>query len=93
MRIEYDPEKSARNEAERQLPFDRAVDFEWNDAAIIADDRNDYPESRFVAVGYLDNRLHVLCFTPVENGIRIISFRKANAREAKKYGKTITIDR
>jgi len=93
MRIEYDLDKSARNEAERQLPFDRAVDFEWSDAVIIADDRNDYPESRFVAVGYLDDRLHFLCFTPVENGIRVISFRKANAREAKKYGKAITIDR
>lgn len=92
MRIEYDPEKSARNEAERGLPFDRAVDFEWDDAVIIKDDRVDYPESRFVAVGYLDDRLHVLCFTPAEKGIRVISFRKANAREARKYGKSITID-
>lgn len=69
------------------------MDFERSDAVIIAGDRNDYPESRFVAVGYLDDRLHVLCFAPVENGIKVISFRKANAREAKRYGKTVTIDR
>jgi len=31
------------------------------------------------------DRLHVLCFTPVVNGIRVISFRKANKREIKDY--------
>lgn len=93
MKIEYDPEKSARNKVERGLPFDRATDFEWNDAVIIEDKRHDYPEARFVAVGYLDGRLHVLCFTPAEKGVRVISLRKANSREAKRYGKAITVDR
>jgi uncharacterized DUF497 family protein len=37
--------------------------------------------------------LHVLCFTPIEGGIRVISFRKANMREARKHGKPLTIDR
>lgn len=92
VRIEFDPKKSAKNAAERQLPFDRAADFGWSDAIVISDDRNDYPENRFVAVGYLDERLHVLCFTPIEGGIRVISFRKANKREARRYGKPITID-
>jgi len=41
-----------------------------------------------VAVGFLDGRLHVLCFTPAENGIRVISFRKANTREVKDFEKT-----
>ena len=92
MRIEFDPEKSARNEAERQLPFDRAADFGWPDAIVIPDDRQDYPESRFVGVGYLDERLHILCFTPIEGGLRVISFRKANKREARRYGKPLTIN-
>ncbi|MBS0349815.1 MAG: BrnT family toxin [Proteobacteria bacterium] len=43
-----------------------------------------------VAVGFLGNRLHVLCFTPRKNGVRIISFRKANAREVKRYEKETT---
>lgn len=93
MRIEFDPKKSARNEAERQLPFERAADFGWPDAVVIPDDRNNYPESRFVAVGYLDERLHILCFTPIEGGIRVISFRKANKREAHRHGKPLTINR
>ena len=52
-----------------------------------------YPESRFVALGFLENRLHVLCFTPTVGGIRVISFRKANRREEKEYEQTPTADR
>jgi len=37
-------------------------------------------------------RLHVLCFTPVANGIRVISFRKANKREMNDYEQTRTTD-
>lgn len=88
MRIAYDSGKNARNIAERGLSFERAADFAWETASIAEDDRKDYPERRFVAVGYLDNRLHVLCFTPVSGGIRVISFRKANERERKRYEKT-----
>ena len=37
-------------------------------------------------LGYLDERLHVLVFGETEDGIRVISFRKANDREGKKHG-------
>jgi uncharacterized DUF497 family protein len=43
-------------------------------------------EYRIEQTGYLDDRLHVLCFIQTRNGIRVISFRKANAREAKRNG-------
>ena len=33
----------------------------------------------------LDGRLHFVCFTETEKGIRVISFRKANKREVKRY--------
>lgn len=49
------------------------------------DVRRPYPEQRFVALGWLDERLHVLCFTPVPGGLRVISFRKANSREQRAY--------
>ncbi len=92
MKIELDPVKSERNTKLRSLPFDRAVDFDWEDAVIIPDTRKAYPEDRFVAVGYLNCRLHVLCFTPIKDGIRVISFRKANRREALRHEKPLTID-
>ncbi len=92
MDISYDSAKDARNVALRGLSFARAADFGRADADIMEDVRITYPEYRFAAVGYLDGRLHVLCFTPTDGGIRIISFRKANTREAKRYGKAQTID-
>jgi uncharacterized DUF497 family protein len=53
MRLEFDPAKSARNAAERDLPFDLVADFDWNTATIEPDFRKKYPEERFVATGYL----------------------------------------
>jgi uncharacterized protein len=47
---------------------------------------------RRIAVGYLDKRLHLLCYIPEPDGIRVISFRKTDKREAKLYGKAQTID-
>jgi uncharacterized protein len=90
MRIDFDPAKSAKNALERNIPFDLAAKFDWPGAIFAEDLRNHYPERRFIAVGYLDARLHVICFTPIVEGIRIISMRKANAREAKAYEKAIT---
>ena len=85
MIIDFDPKKSERNEHDRRLSFIRAIDFDWEGARYLEDVRNLYPERRFIARGYLDERLHVLCFTPIKNGVRIISFRKANSREVKRY--------
>ncbi len=45
-------------------------------------------ERPFVALGWLDERLHVPCFAPTPGGIRIISFRKANSREERRYERT-----
>ena len=86
MRIEFDANKSQRNARERRLPFTLAAEFDFSTALVAEARRSDYPERRFVALGYLGQRLHVLCFTPIPDGIRIISLRKANTREIKAYG-------
>lgn len=90
MKIDFDPEKSIKNCHERALPFELAIEFDWETAILAEDSRHAYPERRFVAIGYLKERLHVLCFTPIKDGIRVISFRKANLREIKRYEKIIT---
>ncbi|MDO9163030.1 MAG: BrnT family toxin [Methylococcaceae bacterium] len=92
MIIEFDAAKNAKNILERELSFERAQAFDWSTANIDEDVRQDYPERRFVAAGYLDGRLHMLCFTPINGGIRVISFRKANPREARKHDKSISFD-
>jgi uncharacterized DUF497 family protein len=80
-RIEFDPRKSERNARERGLPFERAADFDWENAIVLPDVRRDYGETRLVATGFLDGRLHVLCFLRIRGGIRVISLRQANKRE------------
>ena len=85
MEITFDPAKSEKNIRERGLSFERAGDFDFATAKILQDTRKPYPEVRYVALGYLDDRLHVLCFTPAPGGVRVISFRKANPREVKDY--------
>ena len=88
MLVEFDPAKNARNIAERGLSFEQAGEFAFSSAVIAVDGRKAYPEVRYVAVGVLLGRLHVLCFTPIDGGIRVISFRKANSREIKAYEQT-----
>ncbi|MCH8843120.1 MAG: BrnT family toxin [SAR324 cluster bacterium] len=88
MRIEFDSAKSEKNARERNLAFHRAEDFEW-ETALYREDNREHPEPRFVAVGMFANRLHVICFTPTAEGVRIISFRRANHREVRSYEKEI----
>jgi len=63
MEITYDLEESAKNVLERDLPFSKVAHFNWHTATFKEDQRKNYPEQRFVAVGYLEDRLHVLCFS------------------------------
>lgn len=85
MKIDFDPVKSEQNIKLRSLPFDRADDFDWQTAIYYEDNRLDYPEKRVIALGFLGVRLHVICFTPIDGGVRVISFRKANRREVRYY--------
>ena len=85
MRIEFDPAKNQRNVQERGLSFEMVAHFDFATAQVSQDTRKDYPETRLVALGFVEDRLHVLCFTPLADGLRVISFRKANKREVKRY--------
>ncbi len=89
--ITFDPDKNARNVRERGLSFELVAELDFEGAATHLEQRGG--ESRIVSVGYLGNRLHVLCYLETSRGIRVISFRKANQREAMKYGIPKTLDR
>ena len=85
MQITFDPDKNERNIRERNLPFAMVSQFEFSAAHVYVDERKDYGETRYIALGMLHDRLHVLCFAETPDGIRVISFRKANDREVKRY--------
>ena len=62
-----------------------AENFAWDTAVETIDDRFDYGEERWVTLGMIRFRLHVLVYTQRASVIRIISLRKANGRERKFY--------
>ena len=64
-----------------------AIDFEWDTALEREDDRFDYGEARFVAIGLIDDRLYVLVFAEGsgDDVVRIISLRPAQKHEARFY--------
>lgn len=92
MHVTFDPEKNETNMRRRGLSFEQAVEFNFETAHVQTDERRDYGETRYVALGKLRDRLHVLCFTETPDGIRVISFRKANDREINRYAKVQTSD-
>ena len=51
----------------------------------VEDDRRDYGEERFITIGFLDEAMVVLVWTPRDSTHRIISMRKANDRERALY--------
>jgi hypothetical protein len=85
VKLDFDPAKNERNIRERGLSFRLVDSFAWETAETHEDTRFAYPEPRFVSSGLIGDRVFVVCFTPIPDGIRVISFRKANAREVAKY--------
>lgn len=88
MEITFDPVKSARNVQERGISFERAEDFKFETAIYVPDSRKEFGETRIRALGFIGTRLHALVFTMRGESLRVISLRKANRREVKKYEET-----
>jgi uncharacterized DUF497 family protein len=90
MKLSYDPLKSNQNETTRNLPFELVATLHWQRAIVEQDTRYPYGEIRMRAFcPNEEGRIFNVIFTMRENEMRIISFRKANARERKFYEKTL----
>lgn len=87
MIIEFDTEKREKTLLERGLDFADSVRVFAGLHFIARDDRIDYGEERYITVGYLDERVVVLVWTPRNDARRIISMRYANDREISRYKK------
>jgi len=87
MQYEWDEKKRLANFVRHEIDFADAVNFEWDTAIEARDDRFDYGEERWVAVGFISDRLYVMVYTFRPPNIRIISLRKANKRETLFYEK------
>lgn len=88
MIYEFDPVKNESNLDKHNLPLTDANSFEWDTAVVREDTRKQYSESRFEATGYIGDRLHVMIYCHRSDVVRVISLRRANKREEKRYAET-----
>ncbi len=89
LRFEWDERKAFANAKKHGVTFDEAKSvFADERAKLIDDPDHSEGEERFVLLGF-SNALRMLvvchCYRSEGNVIRIISARKANARESKSY--------
>ena len=86
MVFEWDEAKREETLARRNVDFASVENFEWGTAVIERSDRRS--EVRYAATGYIFNRLHRVVYTIRDDKTRIISLRRANARERRRYAQT-----
>ncbi|WP_448191135.1 BrnT family toxin [Azospirillum sp. sgz301742] len=86
MRAEFDPAKDASNIQKHgvSLTFGIAV-LADPDRLSDVDSRHDYGEKRVNVLGRVGDRVYVVTYTQRGDALRIISVRKANRREQRRY--------
>lgn len=87
MLLEFDEAKSARNRERRGIGFERFGEMDLARALSTEDTRRDYGERRVTLLGPIDGRLHVAVVTFRADRVRVISLRRANEREERRYAK------
>ena len=85
MEISFDPAKREWTLEHRGLDFEDAAQVFASREFSLDDDRWDYGEPRYQTFGLLRGRLIVLIWTPRGDARHVISMRKANERERKRY--------
>ncbi len=83
IRYEWDENKRTETLREREIDFASMYDFDWETAMHQRSDRDG--ETRWASFGLIGNRLHHVVWTERSDRIRIISLRKANSGEVRKY--------
>ena len=82
---DWDEDKRTANLAKHGVDFALAERFDWTTANPVVDDRHDYGEVREVADGLIGDELYHMVFTRREGRIRIISLRRANRKEMRRW--------
>jgi len=87
MEFDWNPAKCAKNIAERGIDFaDVVVGFADPGRKVVKDTRKDYGEVRYNMLAKVSGRVFHVTFTERGEVTWIISARKANKREQRRYG-------
>ncbi len=90
MQFEWDEEKNQANIRKHGIAFDDAVDIFNHPLLCRIDDRINYDEERWVAIGCIHHLTGVVVYTErVGDIVRIISARKAPKKETQYYEENI----
>lgn len=82
----WDKAKNQKNLLKHAIDFDLASEIFLQDHVKFRDDRHDYGEERFIALGKLEEGdLLSVVYTERKGKIRIISARRAHRKERKIY--------
>lgn len=88
IKYEWAPEKEESNIKKHQIDFIFAMEVFLDEERIAGiDKRKDYKEVRCQTIGKIDKIILFVVYTIRDEKIRIISARKANKKERKKYFK------
>lgn len=83
--FQWDEQKNAANEAKHGISFEQAAQIFRSPVLKRLDDRRDYREMRFIALGAYDGEVLCVVFTERDGDIRLISARKASKHEREPY--------
>ena len=83
-------EKRAANIRKHRVDFEAVHGFDFASALVTPDQRREYGEDRYIVLGRIAKRVHVLIYTPRGEELHLISLRKANQRERDYYERTWT---
>jgi uncharacterized DUF497 family protein len=86
---EWDEAKNRENIARHGIDFADAHRIFERPMLVRIDDREDYGEDRWIALGQLGGLVVVIVFTDREERVRVISIRKANRREHAIYQESL----
>ncbi|MEO5371633.1 MAG: BrnT family toxin [Magnetococcus sp. DMHC-1] len=89
MKIEFDPDKEYANRLKHGVSLGDVEGLDWERSVISLDRRHDYGEPRMIGYVPKRNRLYCVVFADREGVRRIISLRKANKRETKRYARDV----
>jgi len=85
MTFEWDEEKRKANLVKHGVDFRRATRLFDGPTVEAVDSRFNYGETRIICLGEIEGRVFAVAYTWRGANRRIISARKANAREQKAY--------
>ena len=84
--FQWDDKKAESNEAKHLVSFPFATRaFDDDNRLTVIDDRFDYDEVCYITLARIEQRVYVLVYTMRGSVIRLISARKANSKEVKRY--------